>query len=93
MFKIIDNGGNRLKMKIISQDGLHKYEISDYFVDIENATIYGNIYSGGIVSKIFLGKYANKDLCRYVFKQMIDYDGINDYCYRMPQYDGCVKHL
>lgn len=93
MFKIIDNGGNRLKMKIISQDGLHKYEISDYFVDIENATIYGNIYSGGIVSKIFLGKYANKDLCRYVFKQMIDYDGINDYCYRMPQYDGCAKHL
>lgn len=80
-------------LKVISQDGLHKYEISDYFVDIENATIYGNRYSGGIVDRIFLGKYANEDLCRYVFKQMIDYDGINDYCYQMPEYDGCVKHL
>ena len=80
-------------MKIISQDGLHKYEIADYFVDIENATIYGNRYRGEIIDKIFLGKYANEDLCRYVFKQMIDYDGINDYCYQMPEYDGCVKHL
>ena len=80
-------------LKVISQDGLHKYEISDYFVDIENATIYGDRYNGGIVSKIFLGKYANEDLCMHVFKEMIDYDGIDDYCYKMPKYDGCVKHL
>ncbi len=80
-------------MKIITQDGLHKYEVTDYFVDIENSIIYANRYSGGIVDKIFLGKYENEDLAARVFKEMIDYDGIDDYCYQMPQYDGCVKHF
>lgn len=77
-------------MKIISQDGLHKYEVSDYFVDIENATIYGNRYSGGIVDKIFLGKYENEDLAVRVFKEMTDFDGIVDGCFQMYPYDGNI---
>lgn len=75
-------------LKVISQDGLHKYEVTDYFVDIENSIIYANRYSGGIVDKIFLGKYENEDLAVKVFQEMIhndsDYYG---YCFKMPLYD------
>ncbi len=77
-------------MKIISQDGLHKYEIADYFVDLENATIYGNRYRGEIIDKIFLGKYENEDLATRVFKEMIDYDSVVDGCFEMYPYDGNI---
>ncbi len=75
-------------LKVISQDGLHKYEVTDYFVDIENSIIYANRYSGGIVDKIFLGKYENEDLAVKVFVEMTHNDSdYNGYCFKMPSYD------